>query len=301
MNKSTVVESAIELISPLLDNQLKGGTQKPLVVGIEGPQGSGKTTAASKIKESLENTFPNANIIQFSMDDFYLTYEQQLEVSKQNNDNPLLQGRGLPGTHDLLLLSNIFNQLLANDESKLPISIPCYDKSAYNGKGDRSNIDKWTIVDKKVDLIIFEGWFNGYCSINNNKEVLVKWNLIKQIYLGRFDNVKDNHIIQINDNLKQYEIIWQLFDLFVCIKTDDINNVYKWRIQQEHELIKLKGMGMNDNEVEKFVDRYMPVYYLYYDKLSNIQSNIKTLELNIDIARNLINVNYLTLYKSSSD
>lgn len=105
--------------------------------------------------------------------------------------------------------------------------------------------------------------------------------------------MEDRHIQKINCDLRRYEQIWGLFDLFVCIKTENINNVYRWRLQQEHTLIKKKGSGMTDMEVETFVDRYMPVYYLYYDGLGKTEEKINSLELDIDEFRNLVNSNYI--------
>lgn len=288
MNNTNVVERTIEFIKPFLAQKLTSKTGKPLVLGIEGPQGSGKTTAAKNIKEALQKLYPTCNIVQFSMDDFYLTYNEQQQINLKNPSNKLLQGRGLPGTHDVSLLLNIFQKLLANNGDDSPICIPVYDKSAYLGKGDRLPESQWTIINSHVDLIIFEGWFNGYVSITNEDELVNKWNSIKISQAPKFDSVESSHIKVINKNLLNYEKIWNLFDLFVCIKTSNINNVYKWRLQQEHELIRKKGIGMTDFEVELFVNRYMPIYYLYYDRLSITECRLKSLELNIDISRTLL-------------
>lgn len=289
MNTSTVVERSIEFIKPLLVQKLTTKTGKPLVLGVEGPQGSGKTTAATSIKESLLRLYPSCNIVQFSMDDFYVTYNEQQQINLENSSNKLLQGRGLPGTHDVSLLWKVFHKLLGNDDKDFPIHIPVYDKSAHLGKGDRLPESQWTVVDSHIDLIVFEGWFNGYISIPNESELAKKWNNIRLLNAPKFDLVEDSHIKVINKNLSDYEKIWDLFDLFVCIKTSNINNVYKWRLQQEHDLIIKKGSGMSDSEVEQFVDRYMPIYYLYYDRLEITQLKIRSLELDIDISRNLLN------------
>ena len=291
MSTSTVIDKAVAFIKPLLDERVhlqRSQHARPIVIGVEGPQGSGKTYSSIRIKQDLSEAYPNFNIIQFSMDDFYLTYEQQLAVNSQNEGNVLLQGRGLPGTHDVSLLLKVFEELLANDASRLPIQIPVYDKSAHNGKGDRQEPATWTKVDKLVDLIIFEGWFNGYMSISNDKNLIKKWHSIKKKQYPKFENITDLQIVNINRNLGRYEAIWKLFDLFICIKTSEINNVYKWRLQQEYELIRIKGRGMSDADVEQFIDRYMPIYYLYYDRLEVIQKQLKSLELNIDESRTLL-------------
>lgn len=292
MSNSSVVDEAIRFLAPFLEKKLYCQEKKPLVIGIEGPQGSGKTTAATNIRVKLLEKI-NCNIVQFSMDDFYLTFEQQLNLNRENQDNKLLQGRGLPGTHDVELLMKIFKDLIDIGHDKSPVKIPVYDKSLHNGKGDRLPLEKWNVVEKRVDLIIFEGWFNGYTSINTEETLIRKWNSIKATHPRKFGDVEDRHIQKINCDLRRYEQIWGLFDLFVCIKTENINNVYRWRLQQEHALIKKKGSGMTDMEVETFVDRYMPVYYLYYDGLGKTEEKINSLELDIDEFRNLVNSNYI--------
>ena len=46
------------------------------------------------------------------------------------------------------------------------IKIPSYDKGAFNGIGDRSNDKYYTLIESPIDIIIFEGWFNGFYSLD---------------------------------------------------------------------------------------------------------------------------------------
>lgn len=292
----TVVETVVEFLKPILADKLKNPKLKPIVIGVEGPQGSGKTTASARIRQELSKIYSSSNIVQFSMDDFYLTHQQQQIVNAANKDNKLLQGRGLPGTHDTEFLLKTLDDLVGLEQKDKTILIPVYDKSAYSGKGDRKPVADWIPVSKPIDLIIFEGWFNGYTSISENTKLTDKWRKIKKDQVinknGKFNHITDQNLISVNDNLKNYEKIWDYFDYFICLKTPDIKNVYSWRLQQEHDLISSTATGMTDDEVEKFVDRYMPMYYLYYDRLDIIEKKVKTVELNIDSSRCLINSSY---------
>ncbi len=74
--------------------------------------------------------------------------------------------RGVPGTHDTKLLSNIFKKLLSNNFKSFPI--PVFDKST----DDRKNKKKWIKIKKKPDIIIFEGWCVG--SKHQSKKELIK-------------------------------------------------------------------------------------------------------------------------------
>jgi D-glycerate 3-kinase len=78
------------------------------------------------------------------------------------------------------------------------------------------------------------------------------------------------HIQTLNHNLKRYNETFmgpQHFDLLLHIDTDDLRNVYKWRLEQEHAMIQKKGTGMSDETVVAFVRGYMPSYELYLDGL----------------------------------
>lgn len=288
MAQDNVVDKTVEFVKAKLKQKLSNPNANPLLLGMVGPQGSGKTTTATKLKQHIQLLYPSLNIVQFSMDDLYLTFEEQQTLNKRFPHNVLLQGRGLPGTHDINLLHNILNDLLHGRDGAYPIYIPSYDKSAHGGLGDRCSKEDWTIVTQPVDLIIFEGWFNGYFSIPDEQMLKKKWTDIQRRESNRLDLINFESVLQINSFLEEYQKIWKLFDVFVCIKTSDINNVYKWRLQQEHDLIRKKGSGMSDEKVIKFLDRYMPVYYLYYDRLELMQNMVESLELDIDDSRTLV-------------
>lgn len=57
------------------------------------------------------------------------------------------------------------------------------------------------------------------------------------------------------------------FHYFVHIDTEDLGNVYKWRLEQEHRLIEERGEGMEDQRVREFIDGYMPSYEIYLEQL----------------------------------
>ncbi|KAK7691750.1 hypothetical protein QCA50_005151 [Cerrena zonata] len=43
-------------------------------------------------------------------------------------------------------------------------------------------------------------------------------------------------------------------------------HIYKWRLQQEHNMkAKNGGRGMTDEQVEAFIDRYIPGYVFFGD------------------------------------
>ena len=67
------------------------GSKKPLIVGISALQGCGKTTLTRKLTEQF--TGLGLKVVCLSLDDFYLTRQNQIKVSEISN-NPLLKYRG---------------------------------------------------------------------------------------------------------------------------------------------------------------------------------------------------------------
>ncbi|QOU20330.1 hypothetical protein BRETT_004985 [Brettanomyces bruxellensis] len=281
----TTYEKTIKFLTPFLAaKSINPSSGKPFFLGIEGPQGSGKTTLSRTLAKEIPRLYPKLKVIAFSMDDFYLTYEKQNKLANQNPDNILLSGRFL-GTHDLDLLNKCMTRLSKENDG---VDIPVYDKSKHDGKGDRLPFMNWTHIVGPVDVVIFEGWFNGYRSYKESSDVLKQWKVLKFQHPIACEGISDNNIVRLNQDLAEYECIWKFFDAFVGITTDNIENVYKWRLQQEHDLIKSAGSGMTDKEVHRFVDRYMPGYWLFYGSLGLTMKQFPSINVCIDEKRNVI-------------
>lgn len=285
---TTTLDASIKFVSKAIDSYDFEGALKPLTVGISGPQGSGKTYLASYLTQTLQNSYPNLKFTQFLIDDFYLTHSDQERVTQQaiKDENKLLIGRGLPGTHDLNLLQNVLHQMCENYKKQwVPVRLPFYDKSAFGGLGDRLSTGA-NILNEPVDVVICEGWFNGFMPLN---EELVNIKYLTSPVDSILQRYRLYQIQDINNQLSNYVPIWKIFSHFVILQTDTIENVYKWRIEQEHALIALKGQGMSDEQIKLFVDRYMPMYLLYYEKLCDQGlHNTQCLVLPIDLHRKLL-------------
>ncbi|KAI8898226.1 P-loop containing nucleoside triphosphate hydrolase protein, partial [Globomyces pollinis-pini] len=219
----------------------------PIFIGIQGPQGSGKSTLVQQLLKELPGK------VQFlSVDDLYLTNKEQSNLTS----NPLLKYRGLPGTHDIKLGKAVLESLNCRLETK----VPRYDKSLLQGRGDRLPENQWDSVSNDVDIVLVEGWCLGFQSLSS-----INYDC-SQNQLGF--NIE--HLNQVNENLKEYEAEWYPYlDYFVQIKADDIQYVYDWRWQQEQSLKLAKGehAGLNHNQVIDFVNRFMPMYELYLPQL----------------------------------
>lgn len=152
-----------------------------------------------------------------SIDDFYLSHELQAQLAASNPDNPLIQHRGQPSTHDLTLALSLFASLRDGRE----IEIPSYDKSAFGGEGERTPQSEWKVVngvsEERIRVIILEGWCVGFRALED-QELRNKWEKAEiqrkggdyQGRLGwnRFEDVKFvNEALRGYDSLTKYGLI----------------------------------------------------------------------------------------------
>ncbi|KAL8788669.1 MAG: hypothetical protein Q9213_001597 [Squamulea squamosa] len=244
----------------------------PFFLGINGVQGIGKSFLVSAIAHRLERVNHNVRTIVLSLDDFYLTHNDQVQLAAAHPDNSLLQHRGQPSTHDLPLALSILASLRAGQET----NIPSYDKSAFSGQGDRKPWGQWTQVNKAghqpVKLVILEGWCLGFRALNDG-QVTARWtDAVKQCtqgnnYQGRLGHNRLEDVLFINEALKGYDALTDQLDALIHLDAEDPRYVYEWRLEQEDQLRRERGSSMTIAEVVNFVDGYYPSYELFTNRL----------------------------------
>lgn len=258
---------------------------------------AGKSYLTGLLPAYLEKHY-NLRLATTSLDDFYLTHPDQVKLAQSDPDNPLLSGRGPAGTHDLPLLVECLAKLKSiNDcRAKIPIpakdqslQLPIYDKSLFKGEGDRSK--ELVEVQGPTDVVIFEGWMNGFGALSDDKleeryaEAERQWS--SSSFRGAAA-AKPTILLysrltlhNINQNLRKYEVLWDQIDCFVQIRPVDLSYVWTWRLQvslfsfscmtrfnsprhanikcpaqQEHNMkAKNGGNGMTDEQVRHFINR----------------------------------------------
>ncbi|WVQ77507.1 hypothetical protein IAR50_007193 [Cryptococcus sp. DSM 104548] len=249
----------------------------PLFVGVQGPQGAGKSYLTALLPAYLERQH-NLRLATFSLDDFYLSHSDQLALASSKPGNALLSGRGPAGTHDLPLLRRVLDELKTingklachSKPAEGIITLPTYDKSLFHGQGDRSA--EIVNVRAPVDMVIFEGWMNGFEALTD-QELRDRYAAAAAISFSSPKSASSTIAMypqatlgDINKSLREYEDIWRTLDCFVQIRPLDMSYVWAWRLQQEHSMkADNGGVGMTDEEVRQFIDRYMPSYELFQD------------------------------------
>jgi D-glycerate 3-kinase len=253
-------------------------SKAPFIMCLSGLQGSGKSTWAGLLAAILKYEYA-FKVVSFSLDDLYPNHEGLVKIRNDNLGNSLLRMRGQPGTHDEILALRIFDLLKSGSDFKVPV----FDKSKFNGEGDRVPEEEWEVVlaDPPIDIVIFDGWCVGFQSLSE-EELIEKWRAAKEERPAEDENERKgfttkmlrktpfDHVKVINSNLLRYNKTFlnpRMFNYFIHLDTAKIVNVYRWRLDQEHKRWETRGIGMTDEEVIRFVQGYMPSYELYLERL----------------------------------
>ena len=255
-------------------NYLHGKQTK--IIGLAGGQGSGKSTISQILKIILKEVF-NLNIVIFSIDDFYKTFQERKIMSKKID--PLFLTRGVPGTHCTSLLLKCLKNLKSKNFQKF--SIPKFDKSI----DDRLPKKFWQNIKTKPDIVIFEGWCVG-ASPQTNKDLIKPINILEK--------EKDKNRTWrnfVNKELKnRYKKIFKLIDLMIFLKIPSFEYVYKWRLLQEKKLkVTSKGKKtMSNKQVKNFI--------MFYERitkhmLKNFSKKAKFI-INIDSSHRLKSIKF---------
>ncbi len=234
---------------------------RTVMIGVQGGQGTGKSTLAVFISLILQKKH-KLNCVVLSLDDFYLTKSERKVLAE--TVHPLLKTRGVPGTHDTHLALKIIDQLKAlknNDK----VSIPRFDKA----QDDRKLKSEWDTVTDCVDVILLEGWCVGVepqsedclvCPINELEEQ---------------NDVSGEWRRWVNEQLRLgYKTLFDQLDYLITLQAPSFDVIFEWRLLQEQKLkersSQVKGLSagvMNDDEIAYFIQHYERITQQCFDTL----------------------------------
>ncbi|HEX7025725.1 MAG TPA: hypothetical protein VF268_00645 [Gammaproteobacteria bacterium] len=194
----------------------------PLVLGINGAQGTGKSTAARILKVLLERGF-GRHVCAISIDDLYLTREARGELAI--NVHPLLATRGVPGTHNVNLGLRVLESLQKAGPHSETV-IPRFDKA---------HDQPFPCADQEIfvghpDFILFEGWCVG--AVPEPLSALTR----PVNELERREDGDGEWRRYVNKCLADYQPLFQKIDILAMLKAPSFDKVYEWRALQEKEL-----------------------------------------------------------------
>ncbi|MGH8000006.1 MAG: glycerate kinase [Brasilonema sp.] len=229
-NNNLCLSLAKELVS---DRQQLG---RPLIQGILGGQGTGKTTMCNLLCQTL--TQLGYRTLSLSLDDLYKTYDERLALKQKDSR---LIWRGPPGTHDVELGLKVLHQIR---QCKTPVAIPRFDKSLHSGAGDRTTPE----IVENVDIVLFEGWFVGVRPIDPTV-----FDTAPPPILTDEDRAFAR---EMNSTLSNYLPLWEQLDNLILLYPKDYRLSLEWRKQAERQMIAAEQSGMSEKEVEQFVNYF---------------------------------------------
>ena len=215
-----------------------------LVLGINGPQGAGKSTLAAAVVDRARAVGQVA--VAVSIDDFYLTRAEQLALAAHHPGNRYLEHRGYPGTHDVALGARTIRALRSAGAGDA-IALPRYDKGAHDGRGDRAHEAAWPRVTGPVDLVVFEGWMLGFPPVDAPDA--------------------DADLAVAAGMLGAYEPWRREIDAFVHLEASDVADIVEWRVDAERARRSAGAPALSDEAARDYIARFLPAYGLWVPAL----------------------------------
>lgn len=210
----------------------------PLLVGLNGAQGTGKSTTALFLQLLLQQQ--GLACCNLSLDDFYLSRIARAALADEVH--PLLATRGVPGTHDLYLVRTVLDALIAGDT----ISLPRFSKA----EDDIVAADTWPVHRGRPDVIVLEGWCVG-CPPQPEAALVNPVNAL--------ESEEDREALwrgYVNQQLHGgYRDLFARLDALLMLRAPSMAAILQWRKLQEQKLAgKSSGRAVMDAAaIERFV------------------------------------------------
>jgi D-glycerate 3-kinase len=253
---SNLEQNLVDIYVPLAATlrQVAQRQDAPLIVGINGAQGAGKSTLCRLLQIVLEQGF-DQKVVSISIDDLYLTHAERCQLAEQKH--PLLATRGVPGTHDV----SLGLRLLSNFRHRQTIQMPVFDKAT----DDRRQQKDWRQVTGPFDLVLFEGWCVG-ARAETEETLAVPINILEReedpdVSWRRYVNQKLNG---------DYRQLFAEIDFLVMLKVPDMESVMQWRGLQERKLALASGQQKEDKIMDAAA---LQRFIMHYERLTRNMLN----------------------------
>lgn len=215
---------------------------RPFVLGLSGLQGSGKSTLAAALIDSARARGWSA--VAISLDDAYLGHADRLALSERVH--PLLRTRGVPGTHDLALLTSTIDAF-GKASPERPVSVPRFDK----GRDDRYEPALWPAIGEVPKLVVLEGWCLGV-------EPQGAAALVDPLNSLERDEDPDGAWRRwVDGQIAEYLPLWRRLDAMVLLHAPSWDIVARWRDEAERPLRERgEPKAMDEAALTRFLMHY---------------------------------------------
>ena len=230
--------------------QLAEASSRPVIVGLNGAQGSGKSTLSQYLSQMMPMHL-GVDCHVLSIDDFYLSKAKRKKLAA--SVHPLLAIRGVPGTHDVPRLLDALAGFI--EPAVQSVTVPIFDKL----KDDRTIMVHKIQKSAKPTIVLFEGWCVG---------IPAQRQLALSVPASSFEFSNDNNGVwrsYVNERLgADYADVFKLLDRLSMLKPPCFEAVYDWRVDQEIRLVARRRQefssesirGMSVKEVGEFVENF---------------------------------------------
>ena len=220
---------------------------RTFVLGVNGAQGTGKSTLSQYLAESL-GADRGWSVASLSIDDIYLTRDERAALAA--SVHPLLATRGVPGTHDVELGKSLIDALCSLGPGER-MALPRFDKAV----DDRLPAGDWDVVTGPVDLLVFEGW----CVAS---EACADEDLLEPLNgLESREDPDRRWRRYVNSRLASvYPDLFARLDALVFLAAPGFEAIRRWRLEQERKLFAASGERgtrvMDEAAITRFVDHF---------------------------------------------
>lgn len=249
-------------------------TEAPLVIGINGAQGTGKSTLSRFLADYFRREH-ELNTFVLSLDDLYKTYEERFNLSQ--SVHPLLITRGVPGTHSVDIALDFFKSTASQSDGS--VTSPRFRKEL----DDRVPIQEWNKLDLPVDIILFEGWCVSARAQSSDA---------LSDPINDFESKEDSEGTwrnYVNDALAtSYVEMFSYIDYTILLRAPSFETILDWRMEQEEKLrasCEENGFDPNQHfmskvELERFISHFERLTRWMLSDMPNFAEMI--LDFNID-------------------
>jgi D-glycerate 3-kinase len=222
---------------------------RPIVVGVCGPQGSGKSTLCTVVAALLAERRLRTAVL--GLDDLYLPKARRAAMAAAIH--PLFKTRGPPGAHDIALGLSVLDAL-TGDGPPGDIALPAFDKAS----DDRRPPDQWPHIMAPVDVVLFEGWCVG-ARPQASAALAAQINTLEaeEDPTGRWRASVEAALAG------PYQTLFSRLDRLILLKAPNFEQVYAWRAEQEAKLAARLAAApdpsrrtMSPDELRRFIRHY---------------------------------------------
>jgi D-glycerate 3-kinase len=255
-----------EPLAEWLRGKLAVGT--PFLLGINGAQGTGKSTLAEYLALAIGEA-GEQSVAVLSIDDFYLTKAERQRLSQ--GVHPLLATRGVPGTHDIPMLRKCLATLRDLGPGER-CRLPRFDKAA----DDRADDASWPVIEGPVAVIILEGWCVGsVAEPDQGLDTPVNTLETARDPDGRWRRYVNQRLAT------DYADVFGELDALVFLQAPDFEAILRWRVEQEQKLAAAASRNatgvMTADQVRDFIQ--------YFERIT--RNNLEAVRSNADIVLEL--------------